>query len=86
MTTFAPRTQQSVAAGHGAPLRIPFTSTAPASAPSPAEVPDLTIAAPVRGRFAALLAGLRRQRPTGSAHDAVYRDDDGGAGDDGGWD
>jgi len=86
MTTFAPRRQQPVAAGHGAPLTIPFTSTAPASAPSPAGVPDLTIAAPARGRLGALLAGLRRYPASASAHDAVYRHDDGGAGDDGGWD
>jgi hypothetical protein len=86
MTTFAPRRQQPVAAGHGAPLRIPFTSTAPASAPSPTGVPDQTIAAPARGWFATLLAGLRRQPSVAAAHDAVYRNDDGGAGDDGGWD
>lgn len=86
MTTFAPRRQQPVAAGPGAPLPIPFTSTAPASAPSPTDVLDLTIAAPSRGRFATLLAGLRRHRPTDGARDAVYRHDDGGAGDDGGWD
>ena len=86
MTTFAPRRQQPVAAGHGAPLPIPFTSTAPVSAPSPIGVPDLTITAPARGRLATLLAGLRRRRASDSAYDAVYRDDDGGAGDDGGWD
>jgi hypothetical protein len=86
MTTFAPRRQQPVAAGLGAPLTIPFPSTAPVSAPSPTGVPDLTIAAPARGRLAMLLGGLRRQRASDSAHDAVYRHDDGGAGDDGGWD
>ena len=97
MTTFAPRRQLPIAAGQGAPLRIPFTSTAPASAPSPIAAPDATVAAPARGRLAQLLAGLRRTpaaglttttaaAPIARAHDAVYRDDDGGWGDDGGWD
>jgi hypothetical protein len=86
MTTFAPRRQQPVAAGLGAPLPVPFTSTAPVSAPSPTGVPAMPIAAPERGRLAALLAGLRRHRASDSPHDAVYRNDDGGAGDDGGWD
>ncbi len=86
MTTFAPRAQQPVAAALGAPLPIPFTSTAPASAPSPTDVPPYTVAPPARGRFTALLAGLRRRPSIDRAHDAVYRDDDGGAGDDGGWD
>ena len=86
MTTFALRRQQPVAAGHGAPLPIPFTSTAPAPAPSPAGVSDLTIAAPARGRLVTLLAGLHRRPASDSARDAVYRNDDGGAGDDGGWD
>jgi hypothetical protein len=81
MTTFAPRRQSPVAAGHGAPLRLPFTSTAPA--PSPIAAPVVT---PVRGRLAALVAGLRRRPASVSAHDAVYRNDDGGSGDDGGWD
>ena len=83
MTTFAPRRQAPVAAGHGAPLRLPLTSTAPASAASPIVVPAKT---PVRSRLAALLAGVRHRSATVSAHDAVYRHDDGGAGDDGGWD
>lgn len=78
MTTFAPGTQQPAAAD-GAPLRIP----ASVSAPSPTREP---FAAPARGRLAALLDGLRRRSPVDPARDAVYRHDEGGAGDDGGWD
>ena len=94
MTTFAPRRQPPIAAGHGAPLRMPFTGAIPTSAPSPTGTPQ-SPAAPTRGRLAQLLAGLRRPAalpsaaapaPSGSARDAVYRLDDGGWGDDGGWD
>ena len=92
MTTFAPRRQMPIAAGQGAPLRMPFTGAIPVSAPSPIALPERTTAAPARGRLAQLLAGLRRRpaattaSPIDSVHDAVYRNDDGGWGDDGGWD
>lgn len=96
MTTFAPRRQLPIAAGHGAPLRMPFTGAIPTSAPSPAGGSQPATAVPTRGRLAQLLAGLRRRpaalistttiAPIDRVHDAVYRDDDGGWGDDGGWD
>lgn len=80
----------------------PFTSTTPITVIMPPSLPDVPAAvapaAPARRRLSQLLAGLlgaptvagaripAAADATRTVHDAVYRMDDGGAGDDGGWD
>lgn len=97
MTTFAPRGQLSIPTGRRAPLRLPLTGIAPESAAQPTGVP-VAAPTPARRGLLGLLADLRgkpttvtilRNDPkTSSAarYDALYRHDDGGSADDGGWD